>query len=187
MRSPTNDGINDVTEKYDRNVRYKCYECDEKFPKKIDLITHLRVHKKEKGPRFKCGICFYVLENEDAYIEHEKLHENRSPLECVYCNKVLTKKDGLVKHMLLHSNETLYQCHKCGKTFVHVTSFDSHMNAHDDIRKQKCTICSKEFRNISHLNRHKQTHVSSSKLKRLIELRWLLIFYLFFADRHKTI
>lgn len=66
-----------------RDLVFKCTHCHDTFNSHLDLLDHVKEHKKEKkeAPRL-CEICARVCPNLKSYQSHMVIHSDKKPHNC---------------------------------------------------------------------------------------------------------
>lgn len=94
----------------DRQLRYKCPNCDKRFRDQYDMTRHnLRVHEKEVGND----------EAEKEWPEEAGTSETQEAKYCSLCGKYFARKVDMERHMKSHSEDRPYKCSYCDKRFKH--------------------------------------------------------------------
>uniref|UniRef100_A0A2K6T8A6 PR/SET domain 16 n=1 Tax=Saimiri boliviensis boliviensis TaxID=39432 RepID=A0A2K6T8A6_SAIBB len=139
----------------DEEPTFRCDECDELFPSKLDL----RRHKK-----YACGSVGAAL--------YEGLAEELKPEglgggsgqahECKDCERMFPSKYSLEQHMVVHTEEREYKCDQCPKAFNWKSNLIRHQMSHDSGKRFECENCVKVFTDPSNLQRHiRSQHVGA--------------------------
>lgn len=128
------------------------------------IQAHRKWHREQMIPEFRCPKCFYISENQEAFDEHDKLHENVPLLQCVFCNMTFTCKGTLTKHTRIHV--IWYTYTRWTFNFIHIffhfiQFFDLlHLFLQSNQRNYQCSICGKQFLRSISLNTHMKYHLN---------------------------
>lgn len=83
---------------------YKCYECDEIFTNRDDLIYHSAVHATES---LTCPLCKDKFDSIDEVTEHIKLHIKGEQYACEFCDSIFLTEEKLQQHSNEHHVEEI--------------------------------------------------------------------------------
>lgn len=157
----------------DRNLwKNTCPVCKKKFPLKINLDSHMKIHEK----RFSCPECEYKCATKVCMDRHILTHSNGKGMKCFVCNADFKYATGLRQHLAKDHNigtfheseEKKHSCHLCPKTFQHKNKLDTHIRVHNGEKPFKCTYCSKAFADKWYMTQHmKKMHKNMLLRKQL--------------------
>lgn len=162
----------------DENVQhYVCDICQEPYPKRCCLITHIfNIHnegpsgsaekscycKNEKS--FECDICHKLFLHKDNLKRHLLEHDPKKTFTCHICSKIFKMKASFIRH--LNNHKKTYNCNQCKKKFSEINRLKLHtQRKHLFTAPHKCDICHKKFKQLCHLKDHKLTHKKVKKIK----------------------
>ncbi|XP_069039755.1 histone-lysine N-methyltransferase PRDM16 isoform X5 [Lepisosteus oculatus] len=132
---------------------YRCEDCEELFPSKLDLRRH---------QKYSCSNANSIFDtlNDDFKQEGE---ENEEPIhECKDCEKIFPSEYSLEQHMIVHTEEREYKCDQCPKAFNWKSNLIRHQMSHDSGKRFECENCDKVFTDPSNLQRHiRSQHVGA--------------------------
>ncbi|XP_047486173.1 zinc finger protein OZF-like [Penaeus chinensis] len=153
------DGSKEKSEK--ESEVWKCFTCEvcsKKFPFKRGLLTHMRVHTKEKP--FKCEVCATPFARKTDISNHMKTHTRERSYVCDICSKGFSRKSHLDEHIKrVHLKERPFKCKICNKSFFDNSLLRDHMSIHTEEDPFKCEICHKNFSRKNSLKLHMKRHV----------------------------
>ena len=148
--------------------------CNEEFPQKRDLKSHLLRHgsrnqhaitkenakKRDKGKskpvvHYQCSLCNEIFPRKKLLEAHASIHTER-PYVCTVCGKAFKLHNHLKSHENIHS--TRYQCTICGKLNSTNCHLEQHLLLHKDNKGYVCSVCGKTFRWKGDLKRHSWVH-----------------------------
>ncbi|CRK87611.1 CLUMA_CG001407, isoform A [Clunio marinus] len=144
---------------HEKEARYKCRKCDEKFSSKKEARDHLNAAHLNDEKTFVCDTCSKAFKNRYQLILHTRSHTGEKPFECQICNRCFSMSSNLQKHLDTHSTEKPYSCSFCNQSFKTQRSLKFHTVCyHQPEVKVKCPACDKSFVNKSYLKMHMQYH-----------------------------
>ncbi|CAG9860158.1 unnamed protein product [Phyllotreta striolata] len=132
-----------------------CDICSKSYPSKQSLISHMRVHNKEKN--FKCGICSKTFLYKGLLNGHLKIHKGDKPFACTFCPKRFIKRYDLTRHIYTHTREKNHTCEICYEKFSRLDVLRLHLRCHTGQRPYECSFCFKTFAQKSNLTHHLKT------------------------------
>lgn len=148
-----------VTNIHEKDYRYVmcqefyCYVCEQSFPSRENLISHLNTHKEPKI--FLCDICGSTHKTKSRMVEHIKKHDGRK-IECGECGKTFHSFSALRQHLWLHDTDPSFVCTVCLKAFKMKRYLDRHMVVHDE-PKIRCRHCEDKFHFVTVRNAHERS------------------------------
>ncbi|XP_056133206.1 zinc finger protein 99-like [Lampris incognitus] len=130
-----------------RQLRYKCPNCDKRFRDQYDMTRHnMRVHEKEELLKDE-------VENEGS--GDPGTSESQEAKYCFLCGKYFARRVDMERHMKSHSEDRPYKCAYCEKKFKNPYVLKRH-------QKEICKSKDLEKPNFGHSNA--ATKSSDSKL-----------------------
>ncbi|KAM4615172.1 uncharacterized protein ACJ7VT_010371 isoform 2-T2 [Polymixia lowei] len=94
-----------------RQLRYKCPNCDKRFRDQYDMSRHnMRVHEKEEE---------IIDEPKNQASEGPSTSETQESKNCSLCGKYFARRVDMDRHMKSHSEDRPYKCAYCEKRFKH--------------------------------------------------------------------
>lgn len=118
----------------ERERKFQCNLCKQKFLTKNILNQHRKIHEKS----FKCDFCGYVSGRKHILKQHLNNHKAGGKFKCLSCKKLFDSKSQLTNHSLkLIKNPEI--CMRVTKKFI-------------------CKTCEKHFQNFCDLKRHEKIH-----------------------------
>ncbi|CAG5073250.1 Similar to Znf271: Zinc finger protein 271 (Mus musculus) [Cotesia congregata] len=178
---------------------YSCEVCDRRFSVKMNLESHMSVHKNNQL-QF-CNFCGASFPLKSDLLNHLKIHASFSELEelnnnpdkkscnlrkskiiknCPECNNSFEKSkfDDHICVLNISSDEksdnelselSEYNCEKCNKDFKNKTRLTRHLLSHR--KKMSCNICSLKFTNQHDLINHYSLHKKTSNGEKIFECK----------------
>uniref|UniRef100_A0A182NN36 C2H2-type domain-containing protein n=1 Tax=Anopheles dirus TaxID=7168 RepID=A0A182NN36_9DIPT len=137
----------------DRNRRFVCRYCAQKFTKKYDLEKHEKKHLAEGS-------------TDGDYMKRE--------LMCYICNDFMAKsREDLNKHVNVHSDWLPYRCGKCDDKLINSTRvLREHLRQHAEGLAIKCVYCEQRFVSLADCQHHEErAHVNEKQLDELQEAK----------------
>ncbi|XP_059051562.1 zinc finger protein 585B-like [Achroia grisella] len=107
-----------------------------------------------------CGRCRRIFQNQDEFIEHEKLEVCRKVkcYVCETCGVEVKTVTCLKRHSLIHTGELQYPCARCPYRARTKYALIVHERSHTGDRPVRCPHCPASFPNSSNLASHKRSH-----------------------------
>ncbi|CAG9824551.1 unnamed protein product [Phaedon cochleariae] len=161
----------DVTDEDEHKV-FTCFQCNESFNKKVDLIEHIETVHNSPTLKYKrtekclnCGRKFAKNASLKEHIEicdgvsrHARMGEKEH--QCDKCKRFYSTKKILRQHKkrcIKKNVETNYQCTKCKTFYKHLSSLQKHQKLScqkDDVPLFFCEVCDESFQSSSTLDKH---------------------------------
>lgn len=168
---------------------YKCDFCESKFQRTQLLLSHRRIHTKEKpnichicGKQFNglsatkrhiqqvhhrlkrifCEICNMSFASNGKKEEHINTHTNFRPYMCTLCGKSFKQRASLYAHKMYHSHNYPFECRWCEKRFKRKSEVQLHEMRHTGEKKFACNVCMESFSAYRVLKKHSMIHVKYS-------------------------
>lgn len=143
---------------HQRDLRYRCEQCNKSFMSNYDLEDHKASHL---GTKFICEHCGNTYSQKSYLIAHKRAIHGiqktaRKQHQCDLCNKSFASEHNLRNHASLHSQSFL--CAKCGKEFATNHALNLHSRIHTGERPYPCKRCMKAFARSAALRVHELTH-----------------------------
>lgn len=155
------------------NKSMTCSVCGVRYIKPEKLAAHIMFsHYK-----YKCEICYSVLTEKDALLNHLKSIHNvncqpkkrataasrREARKCGHCNKRFANRGKLDSHQH-KSHGAVIRCRICDKICTDIYRLTSHINVrHLRQGAAVCDICGKEFPVERYMNSHRRRHFQEKK------------------------
>jgi len=129
-----------VSNNENRELPYKCADCNKSFAKKAGLITHQNTTSKHgRMPILKCIECEALLGGQEELNNH-RLAVHKSKFDCELCGKVFLRMKGLVEHIFVHNGETPYTCDMCSYASAKKKGVKNHMKTHHNVDVQSILL-----------------------------------------------
>ncbi|XP_062261089.1 zinc finger protein 142-like [Platichthys flesus] len=110
----------------DRKDPYKCPDCPELFPTSKERRIHLSTcHRASRD--FKCGVCGVEFTGLNPLQRHSVVHTGLKPYKCSVCDRGFNQESHLKSHMRRHTGEKPYKCRHCDESFNHNVRLKSHV------------------------------------------------------------
>uniref|UniRef100_A0A667ZCL8 C2H2-type domain-containing protein n=1 Tax=Myripristis murdjan TaxID=586833 RepID=A0A667ZCL8_9TELE len=163
-----------------RDLRYKCPNCDKRFRDQYDMNRHkMRVHEKEetndakmddlgdpKTPESKnCFLCGKYFARRVDMERHMKSHSEDRPYKCAFCEKKFKHPYVLKRHQKeIYSQLSLEGltdgklCPICSRILPCTADITKHLRSHTEDRPFICVTCEKGFKYKDTLKKHQIIH-----------------------------
>lgn len=130
---------------------YVCLRCYQEFPRKQDLIGHMREHEAQ------CSVCQKVWKSTQALNRHMKTHAMSKSFPCPTCDARLSDARRLGNHIRIFHTQDTHQhlCNSCCKKFRSARSLKTHTRIMHSASKHKCSSCAAPFPSARLLAKHK--------------------------------
>uniref|UniRef100_A0A182T2R4 C2H2-type domain-containing protein n=1 Tax=Anopheles maculatus TaxID=74869 RepID=A0A182T2R4_9DIPT len=134
----------------EKNRRFVCRYCTQKFTKKYDLEKHEKKYHDEQS-------------SDQVYAKRE--------LICYICNDFVGKsREDINEHVRKHSDWLPYRCGKCdNKTINSTRVLREHLRQHAAGLAVKCVFCEKRFATLADCQHHEER--SHAQEKHTVELQ----------------
>uniref|UniRef100_A0A2K5DQ43 PR/SET domain 16 n=1 Tax=Aotus nancymaae TaxID=37293 RepID=A0A2K5DQ43_AOTNA len=164
----------------DEEPTFRCDECDELFPSKLDLRRHKKYAcgsvgatlyeglaeelKPEglgggSGQAHECKDCERMFPNKYSLEQHMVVHTEEREYKCDQCPKAFNWKSNLIRHQMSHDSGKRFECENCVKVFTDPSNLQRHIRSqHVGARAHACPDCGKTFATSSGLKQHKHIH-----------------------------
>ena len=106
--------------------KFKCSKCDQGFPFKSSLSSHLISHEMEKKHVCNYKNCEKSFFNRGDLVKHSKIHLEQT-WSCSLCDYQSQDERNLKAHRRKHSNLKRYMCHTCTHLFKYHTQLKRHL------------------------------------------------------------
>ncbi|XP_055382815.1 zinc finger protein 540-like [Condylostylus longicornis] len=174
-----------MKEVHNRVIKAKdiCALCDQKFKSRIEYNAHIKnehgviidlVHidnTRKNRPRVErnlhCKECNIRMKNEQLFMLHMQIHENRKENECVLCNKLFENVDAVLEHYgSFDKNKDddhyikmrPFSCHLCVVRYKNRRDLTDHLDVHAGKRRYLCPLCGKQFSKKCNMQTHVKLH-----------------------------
>ncbi|XP_037684641.1 histone-lysine N-methyltransferase PRDM16 isoform X3 [Choloepus didactylus] len=166
----------------DEERTFRCDECDELFPAKLDLRRHKKYTcgsvgtalyeglgdrlKAEglggtggDGQAHECKDCERMFPSKYSLEQHMVVHTEEREYKCDQCPKAFNWKSNLIRHQMSHDSGKRFECENCVKVFTDPSNLQRHIRSqHVGARAHACSDCGKTFATSSGLKQHKHIH-----------------------------
>ena len=105
-----NEPENNIENQMEASNFFKCASCESSYPKKDDLIIHIKEEHVEKSTNVKCPKCNEIFKNHQSLRHHLAENHNEVKFSCDQCRQEFTSKTNLARHSM--------SVHKIILTFV---------------------------------------------------------------------
>uniref|UniRef100_A0A2K5MW97 C2H2-type domain-containing protein n=1 Tax=Cercocebus atys TaxID=9531 RepID=A0A2K5MW97_CERAT len=128
----------------------QCLECNEVFPDKTTLATHIQQAADPSGQK-TCTICQMLLPNHCSYASHRRIHQHKSPYTCPESVHFQTH---VTKNCLHYTRRVGFQCVHCNVVYSDVAALKSHIQGSHCEVFYKCLICPVAFKSAPSTHSH---------------------------------
>uniref|UniRef100_A0A2K6A091 C2H2-type domain-containing protein n=1 Tax=Mandrillus leucophaeus TaxID=9568 RepID=A0A2K6A091_MANLE len=128
----------------------QCLECNEVFPDKMTLATHIQQAADPSGQK-TCTICQMLLPNHCSYASHRRIHQHKSPYTCPESVHFQTH---VTKNCLHYTRRVGFQCVHCNVVYSDVAALKSHIQGSHCEVFYKCLICPVAFKSAPSTHSH---------------------------------
>ncbi|XP_046280724.1 histone-lysine N-methyltransferase PRDM16 isoform X2 [Marmota monax] len=165
----------------DEEPTFRCDECDELFPCKVDLRRHKKYACGSAGtaiyqglgeglkpdglggggsdPSHECKDCERMFPTKYSLEQHMIVHTEEREYKCDQCPKAFNWKSNLIRHQMSHDSGKRFECENCVKVFTDPSNLQRHIRSqHVGARAHACPDCGKTFATSSGLKQHKHIH-----------------------------
>ncbi|OAF66214.1 hypothetical protein A3Q56_06049 [Intoshia linei] len=117
--------------------------------------------------KFRCNLCFSMLDNKDDVKDHSNLHLNQlTSMTLVKCHNIERSDTNMPKIFKIGRN---YNCEKCKLLFTSQENLDEHKKDHKQSKgkpQYKCERCVESFNLKTHLSAHIiKAHINEKKFQ----------------------
>src|SRR5277367_5849376 len=71
----------------------------------------------EREKKYPCDTCGNRFQTPSLLKRHERSHSGEKPFKCAECGQRFSYKSNLTRHLRIHTGETPFQCRHCPKKF----------------------------------------------------------------------
>ncbi|GAB1300612.1 Zinc finger protein 597 [Apodemus speciosus] len=121
---------------------YKCPDCDQSFSDNTYLVSHQKIHSREK--KYKCSTCEKTFSHRTNLRTHKRIHTGEKPYKCTKCDSSFRQQSHLSRHMSSHLKEKPHTCSVCGEGFMWLPGLAEHQKSHTDTEPYECAHHDKE-------------------------------------------
>merc|ERR1719369_2319726 len=163
----------------EKDRKFVCNYCQNRYYAKDHLLSHIRTHTGEKP--FECEKCKERFMYRSTWTNHrirciegpEGMNRFRK-FQCGFCSSSFLARDHLRQHERIHTGEKPWKCDQCGEKFQYRNRWKTHVRkctgaepvsskleevknmAHKKHGQIKCTFCDQIFKKTNRLEKHAQ-------------------------------
>lgn len=148
---------------------YICYFCEQQIRRYVDLVQHMKIHKKER--RHTCRCCEKLFTDKKKLDNHERLYRRRqirgTSLVCQHCGNMYAHPKGLAMHARIHSDNMKLKCtiEGCTEAFREKRAYYRHfVNSHGIKQPCVCLDCGTSYSNHLSLRTHRRMFHSEQEM-----------------------
>lgn len=104
---------------------FRCNFCGEWFP----FFSNLNIHLKFNDP-VVCGICEKVFFQMSSLLSHRRIHKKEKILKNKSNNESFNQSSTADMYTKQHNNRKLYSCNICKRFFVQSSALSAHLKTH---------------------------------------------------------
>lgn len=116
----------------------KCDSCGKHFLDKQKLLTHKKIHIKNKlaapssgGKKVHpCDVCGYIFGRREHWRRHRLTHLDTMPYKCPTCDRGFKRAEHVRRHQTVHTHVKAHDCPSCDKKFTRSEHLKKHMLIH---------------------------------------------------------
>lgn len=150
---------------HEKRRPHACNDCDKKFYKKSDLVTHAKLHKPEGSRKNHiCDTCSRQFAHVSNLNRHKMTHRKEKPYVCQLCgqryNQIATLNQHLKKHDHFYApsakNTRVFHCKFCGEKYEHLADLKLHQQEKHQSQPfpYSCKRCKKSFAKLASISHH---------------------------------
>lgn len=116
---------------------YRCDECDQRFPRQVDVREHMAtVHgmkMKRDTATYNCRVCSTSFDHRQPWLDHQEDFHSR--FGCHLCDMETDTRSVFEEHLAEHSTLRGNQCTICEHSFNSERGLDTHLGVVHGIRR----------------------------------------------------
>ncbi|XP_067658575.1 uncharacterized protein [Haliotis asinina] len=111
----------------------------------------------EREYRFVCPFCGNRYSSKSNFNDHLNKHTGEKPYKCTHCDKSFGFRSQLAQHRIFaHSTDRPFKCKECNKSFKMASKLQQHMIGHTGTSKHMCERCNQAYCTSASLRIHQQ-------------------------------
>ncbi|XP_048258683.1 uncharacterized protein LOC124137725 [Haliotis rufescens] len=117
----------------------------------------IHLESSDREYRFVCPFCGNRYTSKSNFNDHLNKHTGEKPHKCTQCDKSFGFRSQLAQHKIfVHSTDRPFKCKECNKGFKLASKLQQHMIGHTGTSKHMCHRCNQAYCSSATLRIHQQ-------------------------------